>query len=272
MRGEQVLLVLWKKWFSNAASSASRDSGDPVEQRVKAIQAGDEAIREELIVQYRPFIAKTASRTCRRYIDPDTDDEFSVALSAFDEAINRFSPEAGSRFIGFAETVITRRLIDYIRHERRHAASVPYSSLSEAGDDGDGALFRIESAAAMEVYEEKELAERRRAEIIKLSEQLANFGIGFRDLADGSPRHRDSRLTLLQIGKHLGATPELYRCLMEKRQLPVKELCQAAAVSRKTVERHRKYLIAVAMIASGTYPCLQQYIAWKPDGKEGDRP
>ncbi|WP_246042276.1 RNA polymerase sigma-I factor [Cohnella pontilimi] len=243
--------------------------GGTPEQRVEAIQAGDEAQREAFIVQYRPFITKTASRVCRRFIDPERDDEFSVALAAFNEAINRFTPNAGSSFIGFADTVISRRLIDYRRQEMRHAQSIPYSSFTDDEDNGQGYLNRMENAAAVEVYEQSREAEDRRAEIAALSERLADFGIRFTDLVDHSPRHRDSRLVLLRIGTRLGQTPELWQMLTEKRQLPVKELCIIEGVSRKTVERHRKYLIAVSLIAAGPYPCLRQYISLEYDKQEG---
>lgn len=225
-----------------------------------------------LIVQYRPFIVKTASKFSRRFIDPERDDEFSVALAAFDEAINRYSPDAGGRFIGFAETVITRRLIDFVRQEKRHSASVPYSALTDGSDEDQDALNRVESAAAMEVYERDLAAELRRSEIAMLSEQLALFGIRFQDLVDSSPRHKDSRETLVRIGRTLAEAPELFRVMLDKRQLPVKELCSAVSVSRKTVERHRKYLIAVSLIAGGAYPCLRSYIALESGGEEGDRP
>jgi RNA polymerase sigma factor len=256
-----VLLILWKKWFSPVpATDSPQQEGDSPELRVTAIQAGDQAQRDLFIAQYQPFIAKTAGTFCRRYIDPQRDDEFSVALAAFDEAINRYTPDGGSSFLGFAVTVMTRRLIDYARQERRHTVTVPYSSLTDDGEDGEAYLNRVESAAAVEVFQESRLAEDRRAEIAALSEQLALFGIQFGDLVDNSPRHRDSRATLLRIGNRLARTSELYRMLEEKRQLPVKELCTIEKVSRKTVERHRKYLIAVSLIAAGAYPCLRQYI------------
>jgi RNA polymerase sigma factor len=238
---------------------------------VAAIQTGDDGGRDAFIAQYRPYIAKSASRFCRRFVDPERDDEFSVALAAFDEAINRYSPEAGGRFLGFADTVITRRLIDFVRLEQRHSSTLPYSALQGDDEDGEGYLSRLESAAALEVYNQEQVAQDRKAEIAMLSEQLALFGIRFHDLVDGSPKHRDSRSALLQVGSRLASTPELYRTLKEKRQLPVKELCIAMAVSRKTVERHRKYLIAVSLIAGGSYPCLQEYIYLKPSGEE-DRP
>lgn len=271
MRGEQVLLVLWKRWLARGRIADSPDEAEQAERQVLAIQAGDESLRESFIIQYRPFIAKTASRFGKRYIDPDHDDEFSVALFAFNEAIDHYSQQAGSRFIGFADKVMTRRLIDYARQEQRHASSVPFSAFA-SDDDADGRyLEQLENAAAMEAYDRDRIAETRSIEIAALSEQLALFGIGFKDLADDSPKHRDSRATLLDIGIRLADTPQLYGRLLEKRQLPMKELCTMTKVSRKTVERNRKYIIAVSLIAGGAYPSLRAYIEPEPVEKEGQR-
>ena len=256
-----MLLVLWKKWFSHL-SAVSRKASLPAEEQIKAIQAGDERLREAFIMQYRPFLAKTASKFCGRSIDPNHDDEFSIALAAFNEAINRYSPDMGSRFISFAKTVITRRLIDYARQEKRHRAAAPNSSFSYTEDDSgeNGRLAKIQNAAAMEAFERGQEAESRREEIRQLSEQLSAFGIRFQDLVGDSPRHRDSRQTLLKIGRKIAASPDLFQSMLQQRRLPVKQICEAVAVSRKTVERHRKYLIAVSLIAGGPYPYLKEYI------------
>lgn len=271
MRGEQVLLVLWKRWFARGRTAESPAETEAAERQVLAIQAGDESLRESFIIRYRPYIAKTASRFCKRYIDPDHDDEFSVALFAFNEAIDHYSDTAGSRFLGFAEKVMTRRLIDYARQERRHAANVPFSAFAPDGDTEGKYIERLENAAAMEAYDEDRIAEQRDFEIAALTKQLAQFGIGFQDLADDSPKHRDSRATLLDIGIRLAESPQLYGKLLEKRQLPMKELISMAKVSRKTVERNRKYLIAVALIAGGEYPSLRAYIEPETTGREGQR-
>lgn len=223
------------------------------------IQNGDSELRNQLIQRYHPYILKTTSRFFRRYIDPQRDDEFSIALSAFDEAISRYSPEGGRLFLGFAETVIRRRLIDYLRQEKKHAAAVPYSAFDTESDDG-APMNRIEVTQALEVYNQELSADERRMEIMSLTEELAVFGITFADLADHSPRHQDSRRTLLSMGKRLALNDKLFHMLRDKRQLPIKDLCENESVSRKTIERHRKYLIAISLIAHGTYPYLREYI------------
>lgn len=245
-----MLLVLWKKWL-NASGAASRNPSDEPspEEAVKRIRDGDDALRNDLIGRYHPYILKVTSRFLRRYVDPQRDDAFSIALAAFDEAISKFEPTSGRLFLGFAEKVITRRLIDYARQERRHDGVLPYSAFDR--DDDEAPMNRIEVAQAMEAYELSQAASTRKLEVEALTEELAAFGITFADLVRLSPSHQDSRDALLRLGTALSQDEAMVESLKEKRQLPVKELCAAHTVSRKTVERHRKYLIAVSLIASG---------------------
>jgi len=263
-----VLLVLFKKWLKSAAGTErSPEDGRTPESLVEQIQSGDEELRNEFIRRYHPYIAKTVSRFFRRSIDPEREDAYSVALSAFDEAITRYSAEKGRLFLGFAETVMRRRLVDYVRQESRHAAVVPFSAFQAEGEENEGAANRVESAMAMDAYREQREAEDRRMEIAALAEELALFGIGFGELADLSPRHRDSRIQLQRIGRKLAQEDRLFRALKANRQLPVKELCEKAEASRNTVERHRKYIIAISLIAGGQYPFLRDYIGIDDTGK-----
>jgi len=234
---------------------------------VEQIQRGNDELRNELIRQYHPYILKTTSRFFRRYIDPKQDDAYSIALSAFDEAISGFSPEGGRLFLGFAETVINRRLIDYVRQEKKHIDVIPYSAFDSEDDHGISSINRIESAQAMEAYNRERSADERKMEIAALTEEMAVYGISFNDLVAHSPRHQDSRNRLLRMGRRLAEEEHMFRQLREKRQLPIKDLCEAEGISRKTAERHRKYLIAVSLIAYGTYPFLQEYIGLDCNGK-----
>lgn len=265
------MLKAWNRWISRKRSAEGVEHNERTEDQIMAIQTGDDALREAFLAQYRPFIAGSASRFIGRYIDPKHDDEFSIALLAFNEAINSYSRQKGSGFFSFAEKVITRRLMDYARQEQRHTASVPYSALAAGGEESGRKLEQLEYAAALEQFEQEQLAEWRSQEIELLSDQLSQFGIRFEDLADDAPKHQDSRLTMIEIGCKLAAAKDLYAQMLEKRQLPLKELCKLASVSRKTLERNRKYIIAVSLIMGGPYPCLRQYIAPALSGKEGHR-
>jgi RNA polymerase sigma factor len=257
---ERLLLVLFKKFLGKRKPDhpVTADSQTP-EQHVIRIQKGDTRLRNQFITDYQPYVAKVTSRFCKRYIDPARDDEFSIALSAFNEAINQFSPESGRSFLGFSEQVIRRRLIDYLRKEKRHNQQIPYSTF-EVEDDEDNVVNPIEIHQAIDHYEKQKGMEERRSEIMDLNHCLAEFGISFSDLVDASPKHADSRNALFGIGKTLAEDAVLMRLMLTKRMLPIKELLEKVEFSRKTLERNRKFIIAVALIFNGPYPYLRDYL------------
>ncbi|TDF96349.1 RNA polymerase sigma factor SigI [Paenibacillus piri] len=260
-----MLLVLFKKFLGKRQSQPSETTDSlPPEQLVMQIQEGDVRLRNQFITDYQPYVAKVTSRFCKRYIDPAKDDEFSIALGAFNEAINQFSQEAGRSFLGFAEQVMRRRLIDYVRKEQRFSQQMPYS-LFDVEDDEDNIVNPVEIHQAIEQYEKQKGMEERQGEIIDLNRCLSDFGIQFADLVDASPKHDDSRQALFVIGKQLSENTELMRIMLTKRMLPIKELLDLVEVSRKTLERNRKFIIAVALIYNGPYPYLRDYLHIKQD-------
>jgi RNA polymerase sigma factor len=265
---ERLLLVLFKKFLGKRQSHQSETNPQPPEQIVNLIQEGDIRLRNQFITDYQPYVAKVTSRFCKRYVDPARDDEFSIALGAFNEAINQFSPESGRSFLGFAEQVIRRRLIDYVRKEQRFSQQLPYS-LFDVEDEEDNIVNPVEIHQAIEQYEKQKGMEERRGEIIDLNRCLHDFGIQFADLVDASPKHDDSRQTLFVIGKQLSENPELMRTMLAKRMLPIKELLDLVEVSRKTLERNRKFIIAIALINNGPYPYLRDYLHIKDISSEG---
>lgn len=255
-----VLLVLFKKFFDKKYSNHTETGNiSAPEELVLQIQEGDLRLRNQFIADYQPFVAKVTSRFCKRYIDPSRDDEFSIALSAFNEALNQYSAPMGRSFLGFAETVIRRRLIDYLRKEQRFRGQIPYSSF-EQEDDENNIINPVEVHQAIEEYEKQKGVEERRSEIEDFNRCLAEFDIAFSDMADSSPKHDDSRQMLFSIGKLLSENSDMMRILVTKRQLPIKELLEIVKVSRKTLERNRKYIIAIALIYNGPYPYLRDYL------------
>ncbi|MBO9608912.1 MAG: RNA polymerase sigma factor SigI [Paenibacillaceae bacterium] len=264
-----MLLVLIKRFLGKSLSRDNSAAATP-ESIVVRIQEGDLRLRNQFITDYQPFVAKAASRFCRRYVDPARDDEFSIALSAFNEAISQFSLNGGRSFLGFAETVIRRRLIDHLRKEQRFSGQVPYSSF-DIPDEEDNIVNPVEIHQAIEHYEKQQGLQERMSEIVDLSRVLAEFDIQFAEMPEVSPKHADSRLLLLTIGKQLAQDAQLMRQLIAKRMLPIRELLDMVDVSRKTLERNRKYLIVVALIWHGPYPYLREYLhhADQTEGKGG---
>lgn len=255
-----MLLVLFKKFLGKRQSHDSSDMPDTPERKVMQIQNGNIRLRNQFITDYQPYVAKVTSRFCKRYIDPSRDDEFSIALGAFNEAINQFSPESGRSFLSFSETVIRRRLIDFIRKESRFTGQIPYSSF-EVEDDEDSIVNPVEIHQAIEQYEKEKTIEERQSEITDFNRCLLEFGISFSDLVEVSPKHSDSREALFSIGALLARNQTMMSIVLTKKMLPIKELLDQVNVSRKTLERNRKFIIAVALIYSGPYPYLKNYLS-----------
>lgn len=262
-----MILVLMKRFLGKSQSHVSGGSAPP-EELVRAIQGGDMRLRNQFITDYQPYVAKVTSRFCKRYIDPSRDDEFAIALSAFNEAISQYSHETGRPFLGFAEMVIRRRLIDFIRKEQRFLQQVPYSSF-DMEDEEENLMNPVEIHQAIKEYELQKDMEDRKSEIMELNRVLQDFGISFSELVEASPKHADSRENLMGIGMMLAKDIGLMRLLLGKRMLPIKEMLEITGFSRKTLERNRKYIIAVALIYNGPFPFLRDYMRFAEPEEDG---
>jgi RNA polymerase sigma factor len=228
-----------------------------LEESVLLIQQGDRLLLNEIIDSYKPFIAKNVSSVCKRYIY-ESDDEFSIGLIAFNEAIEKYSPERGSSLISFAEVIIKRRVIDYIRKQTKNqhvSIDLTYSSFED-----ESAGMVIVNELSLEEYKKKSDEELRRDEIIRFQALLTSFDLSFSDLVENSPKHADARANAIIVAKLLVDDKDLKSFLIEKKRLPIKQLEKKVNVSRKTIERNRKYIIAIALILSNDYVYLNDYL------------
>lgn len=228
-----------------------------LEEQVLAAQNGDEQTRHHLLEKYRPFIAKNVSEVCKRYIDPDRDDEFSIGLMAFNEAIDSFSKEKGSSFLSFAKLVVKRKVIDYLRSEQNQPAAV---SLDEEIQDEEQMENPNEVKIARERFAQETDAWHRKEEILEFREKLRAYKISFEELIEISPKHQDARESAMEVARIIYETPSLREYVQEKKRLPMKELINYVSVSKKTLERNRKYILAIFIILSEDYMYLKEYI------------
>ncbi|MDN5345191.1 MAG: polymerase sigma factor [Clostridia bacterium] len=231
---------------------------DPNQLLLQA-KEGDPGAREELIHRFTPFILAVTSRATGRFIHLGEDDEASIGLMAFNEAIDSFRPGRGSSFLTLAETIIRRRLVDYFRREGRHRRVLSLQVLEQE------TAAAVDPLGGEEINLVHEMADRRR-EIERYREELAGFGITLADLVKGSPQHQDARDRALAAARVVAANPLLSQYLRERKALPLKALEKSVAISRKTLERHRKYIIAAAVMLIGDYEYLASYIGQNKRG------
>ena len=191
-----------------------------------------------LISDYRPFIQKAVYDTCQRYVEWGRDEELSVGLLAFEEAIRRYEPQKGS-FLPLARTTIKSRVIDYLRKENKHQ----HIDLDVVKED-----IVVESI--------NPLAE----EIRDLQLYLSKYDISFQDLPDISPVKKELREDLKYVAKVIAKDSNLMKTIIEKKQLPVKAIAKESGVSHKKLERNRIYIITMALIWYLDLPLIQGYL------------
>lgn len=227
-----------------------------ISELAKKAKAGNEEVMRDLLFASSPFLKKTATFICKRSID-EHDEEFSIALNGFHEAIMAFNPAEAASFHTFAHLIIKRRLIDYIRKEQ---ARTEKWVLLEPNDEESSDQHFILDEKSIHTYSEKEKSESRKEELANYKKLLAPYNITFEELTKSSPKHTDARKTAFQIAQIVADSEELYQYLIDNTKLPLKELENLVDVSRKTIERHRKYIIAVVLLLHSDFLFIKDYI------------
>lgn len=218
------------------------EHGDGICSELKLIKEGNQQLREDFIVKYKPFILRITSVTLNKFVDAGDSDEFSIALAAFNEAIDRFGSGSKSGFLSYAEKVIKSRVIDYLRknttNNERLCGSIDTQSQSDELE---------EKYPAPDSYTQFEAVETRE-EIENIQQRLKEFNITLNDLLYSSPKHRDSRELCFKIAEILSEDEHLYSMMVKNKSIPRNELLRKVDVHENTLAKNRKYIIAVCLI------------------------
>ncbi len=225
-----------------------------INKKIEDIKDDPEEINR-FVEEYKPFIASCAKKVSGRYLDYGVDDELSIAMMAFVEAMNSFDKSKGN-FFAFSRNVIKRRLIDYYRTQSRHNNVLPLTLYV----DGQDEEFDISSGEAVQIYSDQRLAEYRRLELEELGEELAAWNITYPDLAKVSPKHNKTRSQCSKLAGLIISQPDMMQQVMIKRYLPITQLEKLSGIPRKTIERFRKYIIAIVVIITGDYTYIRDYV------------
>ena len=225
--------------------------------RLAMAATSDERKREELIRGHEQTILRTASSACHRYVNK-SDDEWSIALCAFSKAVDVYTAEKGD-FLPFAQMLIKRDLIDYYRSQKntlREVIVAPHvlEGGGEPEEDPSGVYLAV-------VKNSQEASDRSlRDEILAANELLSDYGFRFFDLTECSPQQDKTRKECAVAIRFMLTDSTLFAALEKTRKLPIKALAAASGVSRKTLDRYRKYIIMAVLILDGDYPQLAEYL------------
>lgn len=211
---------------------------------------------DELIREYMPFIKSEVFKFINKYSET-LQDEHSIAMIAFHEAIKGYSKSRGS-FLNYASLLIKSRLIDYQRKEKRHYNQL---SLDETyTDEDDTTLLDTLPSNNPDVMEKHNILATKE-EIIELSNQLKEFGVSLTDIADNSPKQDRTLEKCIEAINYGIENREIIEMLLKTKKLPLTSLVNGSKVDRKTLERHRKYIVAMLLIHSNGYEIIRGHLS-----------
>lgn len=229
-------------------------------RRVSAARR-DPRAADELVRDYLPFIKAETSRFMGRPPQEGRDDELGIAMFAFHEAVMAYDRTRGA-FLPLAAMTIKNRLIDFRRRERRHAEVSSLDERRPSADEEDDRPLIESLASERDEIEEREMRRASRTEISKFSAKLESLGVSLYDVAENCPRQQRTleacRLALAYARRHADLLDRLERT----GKLPIAELSRGSGVERKTLERHRRYLVALLLAYTNGYEIIRGHL-WK---------
>ena len=165
--------------------------------------------RNDFILKNKGFIYNVASSVCGKKLDWHNDDELSIAMIAFNKAIDSYTRDKGN-FYTYARILIKNALIDYFRSNTK----IPYLSF-----DLNNQLFEKEASTDNFDLMQENLI--RAEEIKSFSQELGQFKLDLQILVSSSPSHKDTRDELLNVVFAVLRNEEILNDIYTKKQLPV---------------------------------------------------
>lgn len=222
-----------------------------LEQRVKEAKNSGELL-EQLILDYLPFIKKQVGSMMG--LGLEYDDMLSIAMLVFSNCVHQYEIERGN-FLTFVKVSLKNRLIDESRREMKNKMIVPLYKETE-----DEVLLQTENQIALQYYDKEIERKNLCIEIEDLSTKLEQFDITFSQLAAICPKHTRAKRQCYAIALAVSNDEVMKKKLMENKKIPQKELAGMFKISVKTIEKHRKYIVALVILIDGDYPGIQAFL------------
>lgn len=230
-----------------------KEKHDIVRQVLRA--QTDRRMANELIEQYLPYI-KSETAKCIKRFPQEEDDELSIAMFAFYEAILAYRSDRGA-FLPFAGRAIQNRLIDYRRKQLRHEGHVSLDTPVGAEEQQSLGEQIPDERQNMDRHQDRSHAQE---EIAHYAAQLSEFGLCLNDVAESCPKQERTLDACLRALEYARSHPELLEQLLSTRKIPLAQLVSGANVKLKTLERHRKYLVAIMLAYTNGFEIIRGHL------------
>lgn len=211
---------------------------------------------DKLIEQYLPFIKSETARFLKRFPDEGSD-ELNIAMFAFYESIMSYQSGRGA-FLKLAAAAIRNRLIDYYRREQRHTGTISLDM--KTSDEHPASLGDQIESKRNEIQETQERTAAQ-DEIQKFSEQLRTFDISLSDVADNCPKQERTLSACMEVLDYARNNFDILEQLVQTKKLPLTRLAAEAKVEKKTLERHRKYIVAILLAYTNGFEIIRGHLS-----------
>ncbi len=201
-----------------------------------------------LIEDYLPFIIKTISKFTNRYVSIENDEEFSIGLVAFHEAVQKYENDKGP-FMPFAKLVITSRLKNYFNKENQNKGHISIENLEEEG-------IKLEDSLQNPIEDKSSLLH----EIDLLKEEINLFGFSLEDLVDEAPKHSDTRNNAIQLSEKISQDEPIMDFMYIKKRLPIKQIALKYSITQKVIKGSKKFIITSTIIFYKNFRNLRFWI------------
>ncbi len=215
----------------------------------------DRQAADDLIAQYLPFIKSEAAKSMGRFPGSD-DDELSIAMFAFYEAVMAYRPGKGS-FLNLASLTIKSRLIDHYRKERRHQGQLSLDMQDNPDEETTLGQKIADPASDQQRSHDRWDAQQ---EITHFAQQLSALGISLTEVARNCPKQERTLRSCMKVLAYARQNEWILTQLTATGKLPVTALCKGAGVDAKTLERHRKYIVAILLAYTNGFEIIRGHL------------
>ena len=91
-------------------------------------------------------------------------------------------------------------------------------------------------------------------------EDMADFGVTFTDVADNSPKQERTLEACTTAICYAIENKHLLDAMLKTKKLPLAQLVKGSGVERKTLERHRKYILVMLLIQTNGYEIIRGHL------------
>lgn len=202
----------------------------------------------KFIEEHFPFIIKSISKVTKRYVSIENDEEFSIGVLAFHEAMKKYSEDKGP-FLPFANLVISSRIKNYLLKENKYRLDPSLESLKEEGIEfSEEFINPIEDRNYL------------KDEIESLKLYMKEFNFDFEDLVNDAPKHKKTRENAINLSEKVSKEKPLLDFMYEKKRLPIKRISLQFNVTEKIIKGSKKFIITVIIIFDKNYRNLKLWI------------